>query len=78
MNLGFQDKAFDWTDKSVAVIGSGATGVQVVPRMQPLARHLQVFVRSPAYIIPRVGFGVESATFNELCMCSVALFPHQI
>ncbi|KAF2008868.1 FAD/NAD(P)-binding domain-containing protein [Aaosphaeria arxii CBS 175.79] len=58
------DHSFDWADKNIAVIGSGATSIQVVPQMQPKARKLEVFVRSPTYIIPRVGFGVESSTFN--------------
>jgi cation diffusion facilitator CzcD-associated flavoprotein CzcO len=69
---GVQDSNFDWTDKKVAVIGSGATSVQVVPQLQPLARRLEVFVRSPTYIIPRVGFGVQSSTFNEPCEFPVA------
>jgi cation diffusion facilitator CzcD-associated flavoprotein CzcO len=49
------------------VIGSGATGIQVVPKLQPGVKSLEVYVRSPTYILPSVGFGVESSTFNEPC-----------
>lgn len=49
----------------IGVIGSGATSIQIVPAIQPLAKSLKVFVRSPTYIIPTVGFGVESSTYNE-------------
>ncbi|KAK1765315.1 hypothetical protein QBC33DRAFT_455591 [Phialemonium atrogriseum] len=59
------DDKVDLTDKSVAIIGSGATSVQVVPSIQPAAKQLTVYVRSPTYILPTVGFGVESSTFNE-------------
>ncbi|KAH6871816.1 hypothetical protein B0T10DRAFT_416993 [Thelonectria olida] len=59
------DSSIDLKDKSVAVIGSGASSIQVVPSIQPLARKVDVYVRSPTYILPTVGFGVESSTFNE-------------
>ncbi|OAL44655.1 FAD/NAD(P)-binding domain-containing protein [Pyrenochaeta sp. DS3sAY3a] len=59
------DKNFDWSDKRIAVIGSGATSIQIVPQMQETAKSIEVYVRSPTYIIPRVGFGIESSTFNE-------------
>ncbi|PVH71109.1 FAD/NAD(P)-binding domain-containing protein [Cadophora sp. DSE1049] len=59
------DTSWDWHGKRVAVIGSGATGIQVVPKLQPKVKSLEVYVRSPTYILPSVGFGVESSTFNE-------------
>ncbi|KAH7169887.1 hypothetical protein EDB81DRAFT_864441 [Dactylonectria macrodidyma] len=59
------DSAIDLKNKSVAVIGSGASSIQVVPSIQHLAKKVDVYVRSPTYILPTVGFGVESSTFNE-------------
>lgn len=56
----------------MAVIGSGATGIQVVPKLQPEAKSLEVYVRSPTYILPSVGFGVESSMFNEPCKSSLS------
>ncbi|MFE1983677.1 flavin-containing monooxygenase [Streptomyces mirabilis] len=40
-------------DKRVAVIGTGASGVQVVPHLARSARHLYVFQRTPSYIDER-------------------------
>ncbi|KAH7084374.1 hypothetical protein FB567DRAFT_498334 [Paraphoma chrysanthemicola] len=38
--------------KRIAVIGSGASGVQVVPQLQPIASKLISFNRSPTWIAP--------------------------
>jgi cation diffusion facilitator CzcD-associated flavoprotein CzcO len=43
----------DFRDKSVAVIGTGASAVQLVPAIAPLARKLYVFQRSAAYVLPK-------------------------
>ena len=39
--------------RRVAVIGNGATGVQIVPLVASRAKHLTLFQRSPSWIIPR-------------------------
>ncbi|MER7691509.1 NAD(P)/FAD-dependent oxidoreductase [Streptomyces sp. NPDC097610] len=41
------------SDKRVAVIGTGASGIQVVPHLARFARHLYVFQRTPSYIDER-------------------------
>jgi cation diffusion facilitator CzcD-associated flavoprotein CzcO len=38
--------------KRVAVIGTGATGVQVIQTIGPIVEHLTVFQRTPNYIVP--------------------------
>jgi cation diffusion facilitator CzcD-associated flavoprotein CzcO len=45
----------DLTDKRVAVIGTGASAVQVVPCIQPQVAHLDVFQRTPPWIMPHPG-----------------------
>jgi hydroxyversicolorone monooxygenase len=45
----------DWTGERVAVIGSGASSIQVVPAMQPYVKHMDVFVRSPVWFAPLAG-----------------------
>lgn len=70
--FSLQDPTIDLKDKSVAVIGSGASSIQVVPSIQPVAKKVDVYVRSPTYILPTVGFGVESSSFNEPCEYSIA------
>lgn len=42
----------DLEGKRVGVVGTGSTGVQVVPEVAKIARHLYVFQRTPAYTVP--------------------------
>lgn len=42
----------DLEGKRVGVIGTGASAVQFIPRVQPLARQLTVFQRTPTWILP--------------------------
>ncbi len=48
------DHDYDPTDDRVAVIGTGASAVQIVPELQPVASRLLVFQRSAPWIIPRM------------------------
>ncbi len=43
----------DLTGKRVAVIGTGASAVQIVPELQKIVDHLDVYQRTPNWIIPR-------------------------
>lgn len=51
---------FDFTGKRVAVIGSAASAVQVVPQVANAAREVFVFQRTPNWIMPR-----NNAPFSE-------------
>lgn len=42
--------SFDPTDKRVAVIGNGASGLQFVPNIQPLVARLDHYARSKTWI----------------------------
>ena len=42
----------DYAGRRVGVIGTGSTGVQVVPEMAKDAGHLHVFQRTPVYTVP--------------------------
>jgi cation diffusion facilitator CzcD-associated flavoprotein CzcO len=46
----------DLNGRRVAVIGTGASAIQVVPATQPLAAQLDVYQRSPGWTIPRGDF----------------------
>ncbi len=39
--------------KRVAVVGTGASAVQIIPSLQPIASRLVVFQRTPAWVVPR-------------------------
>ena len=47
------DHACDLRGKRVAVIGTGASAVQFVPEIAPLAEHLTVFQRTGNWFMPR-------------------------
>jgi len=46
------DHSDDLTGKRVALIGAGATAVQVVPEIQPRVGRLHLFQRTPPWVIP--------------------------
>jgi cation diffusion facilitator CzcD-associated flavoprotein CzcO len=48
------DTQIQWKGKSVAVIGSGASAVQVLPQLVDDAVSLVCFARNPTWIIPNV------------------------
>ncbi|KAI0593841.1 hypothetical protein F4775DRAFT_586522 [Biscogniauxia sp. FL1348] len=45
-------KDFDYANKSVAVIGNGSSGIQLLPVIQPDVKRLFHFVRTPTWVIP--------------------------
>ncbi|MGF0289922.1 flavin-containing monooxygenase, partial [Rhodococcus ruber] len=42
----------DFTGKRVAVVGTGASGIQTIPHVAEVAEHLTVFQRTPNYVMP--------------------------
>lgn len=49
------DDSVDLTGKRVVMIGAGASGIQVLPQIQPIAQKVNVFIRTPSWIFPPVG-----------------------
>jgi len=49
------DPNFDPAGKTVAVIGNGASGIQVVPNIQPIVKHLDHYARSKTWIAGSFG-----------------------
>jgi len=56
----------DFTGKRVAVIGTGATGVQTIQEVAKTAGHLTVFQRSPNYCAPLHNSLIEAETQREI------------
>ena len=50
------DQEQDFTNKTIAVIGAGSSGIQIVPALQPRVAQMYAFVRSPTWIAPSQGF----------------------
>ncbi|TVY59578.1 FAD-binding monooxygenase ktnD, partial [Lachnellula suecica] len=49
------DPNFDPAGKTVAVIGNGASGLQLVPNLQKVVKHLDHYARSPTWIAGSFG-----------------------
>ena len=47
------DHDFDLAGKRVAVIGTGASAIQFVPHIQPRVAHLDLYQRTPPWIMPK-------------------------
>ena len=47
------DQNYDYKNKRVAIIGSGASAAQVIPTIAPDVKHLHVFQRTPHWVMPR-------------------------
>ena len=48
------DHSVDLAGKRVAVIGTGASAIQIIPKIQPEVGHLLVLQRSAPYLLPRM------------------------
>ena len=49
------DPSFDPKDKRIAVIGNGASGIQVVPELQKISAHIDHYARSRTWIAGSLG-----------------------
>ncbi|MFI6171756.1 flavin-containing monooxygenase [Nocardia sp. NPDC051052] len=57
------DHTVDLAGKRVACIGTGASAIQYIPRIQPDAAHLTLFQRSAAWVLPK--FDTEYSTTHK-------------
>ena len=55
------DADYDFTGKRVAVIGTGASAVQIVPELVNRADFVKVFQRTPGWVLPRVDVAMPAA-----------------
>jgi cyclohexanone monooxygenase len=76
-----------FTDKRVAIVGTGSSGVQAVPVVAEQAKHLFVFQRTPHFAVParncgpdevlRQQISADLAGFKEMMLASPTLPPGQ-
>lgn len=53
------DHEYDFTGKRVAVIGTGASAIQIIPELVKKVDKLKVFQRTPAWVMPRPDFSTS-------------------
>jgi cation diffusion facilitator CzcD-associated flavoprotein CzcO len=54
------DHGYDYSGKKVAVIGTGASAVQIIPELVKTAASVKVFQRTPGWVLPRPDFKKSS------------------
>lgn len=57
MHSAAWDHGVDLDNKTIGVIGTGSTSVQIVPQLQKIAKQVQVYMRSSTWISPPFGAG---------------------
>ncbi len=55
------DHNLDLAGKRVAIIGTGASAVQVIPQIAPIAKQLNVFQRTPIWCFPKLDIPLPAA-----------------
>lgn len=55
------DHSLDLAGKRVAIIGTGASAVQVIPEIAPIVKQLTVFQRTPIWCFPKADFPLPRA-----------------
>jgi cation diffusion facilitator CzcD-associated flavoprotein CzcO len=52
------DDAYDTRGKRIAVIGTGSSGVQITGALSAEAANLDVYQRTPAWVLPKIDFAI--------------------
>ncbi|MFE4495527.1 flavin-containing monooxygenase [Streptomyces niveus] len=55
------DHDYDTRGKRVAVVGTGASAIQIVPALQPGVARLTLFQRTPPWVLPRTDRAITAA-----------------
>jgi len=69
------DPELDLRDKRVAVIGNGASAMQLVPAIADVTSHLTIFQRSPQWALPHPNYMRDVSSQTRLLMAEV---PHYL
>lgn len=78
MHTSRWDHDQDLSGKRVAVIGTGASAVQVIPTIAPVVEHLTVFQRTPIWCLPKLDRALPKALRTLLRLLPPARRPARI
>lgn len=71
MHTARWDHGQDLTGKRVAVVGTGASAVQVIPEIAPIVQQLTVFQRTPIWCFPKLDVALPAPCAGR-CGCPAA------
>ncbi|CAO3592616.1 unnamed protein product [Absidia cylindrospora] len=60
VHTAYWDNSIDFTGKRVAVVGSGASAVQLIPKLQPIVSHMTSYQRNPTWCLVRRQYNYSS------------------
>ena len=56
------DDSYSLEGRRVGIIGTGSTGVQIIPELAKRVSELTVYQRTPIWVMPKIDFGFSPAT----------------
>lgn len=62
MHSASWDESIELNGKTIAIIGTGSSAIQIVPQIQRAAKHIIAFMRSVTWISPPIASGVLEKT----------------
>ncbi|KAH8897881.1 FAD/NAD(P)-binding domain-containing protein [Thozetella sp. PMI_491] len=60
------DDSYDFTDKRIAVIGIGSSGIQIIPQLSKVVKSMDVHIRTQTWISPAPGINEPTANDPEM------------
>lgn len=57
------DDSVSLAGRDVLLIGGGSSAVQILPAIQPIAKSVKIFIRSPVWVLPDIS--TEAGTFSN-------------
>lgn len=54
------DDGYDFTDRRIGLIGTGATAVQLIPKLAERVADMTVYQRTPIYVVPKFDFPIAA------------------
>lgn len=60
------DTSLSLEGKDVLLIGAGSSAVQILPAIQPIAKSVTIFIRSPTWLLPDISTEAGKFTTDEI------------
>ncbi|KAI8047291.1 uncharacterized protein B0P05DRAFT_566337 [Gilbertella persicaria] len=70
IHSAYWDNNYDFTDKTIAVIGCGTSAIQIIPNLASRVKHLYSFQRTPSWVAPK-----HQKTYPGWVKCLFTWFP---